>query len=94
MKPKTLEMIKNLLSMDETVLPEEEMFILDLIGTAKRKPRPGTIEEAAEILGVHTGTIRRYAKAGLLTPIRITSRKVRYDLNAVEELAHSGATDA
>ncbi len=94
MKPTTLELIKNVLSTDETILPEEaDCFLKKLRESASgRKPRPGTIKQAAAILSVHPVTVRRYAQAGLLTPIRITCRKVRYDLNEVEELAMSGVS--
>ena len=93
MKQTTLDLIKNVLSTDETISPEQAMDILKHLQKTKagRKPRPGTIRQAAEILDVHPVTIRRYAKAGLLTPIRITCRKVRYDLNEVEELGNLGS---
>lgn len=54
------------------------------------RPRPGTIKQAAEILGTHPRTIQRYAKSGLLHAIRITPRRIRYDLNEVEQLATRG----
>lgn len=93
MKSTTLIIIETALSSDETVRPEQADSILEKIQTSSssQKPRPGTIKEAAKILEVHPVTVRRYAQAGLLTPIRITCRKVRYDLNEVEELAISGA---
>lgn len=92
MKPTTFELIKNVLSTDETILPEDAKLIVKQLRTSNigEKPRPGTISEAAKILDVHPVTVRRYAQAGLLSPIRITARKVRYDLNEVEELARTG----
>ena len=54
------------------------------------RPRPGTIGQAAEILGAHPRTVQRYEQAGLLHAIRITPRRVRYDLNEVEQLATTG----
>ena len=92
MKPTTLELIKNVLAADETIPPEAAQTIIQELRTSSviRKARPGTIKQAAEILQVHPVTVRRYAQAGLLTPIRITARKVRYDLNEVEELANRG----
>lgn len=92
MKPTTLELIKNVLAADETILPADAKAIekqLKVFAGGK-KSRPGTIKEAAKILDVHPVTVRRYAQAGLLTPIKITCRKVRYDLNEVESLAVSG----
>lgn len=96
MKPTTLELIKNVLAADETILPADAEAIVKQLNTSgiDRKARPGTIRQAAEILDVHPVTIRRYAQAGLLTPIRITARKVRYDLNEVELLSMIGIPSA
>lgn len=55
-----------------------------------RKPRPGTVRQAAEILGCSTRTVKRYAEGGLLNVIRISPRRVRYDLQQVENLAVYG----
>lgn len=92
MKPSTLAIIETTLTSDETLSSEETRTILKKLHSAlpEHKPRPGTIKDAAKILDVHPVTVRRYAKAGLLTPIRITARKVRYDLNEVEKLAQTG----
>ncbi|MEI6970360.1 MAG: helix-turn-helix domain-containing protein [bacterium] len=56
----------------------------------KDQPRPGKIAEAAAILHTCKKTIERYGKAGLLTPIRISPRCIRYDLSEVERLATRG----
>lgn len=65
----------------------------DIIATARGegKARPGTIREAAAIGACNTRTIQRYVDRGLLHPIRITPRRVRYDLNEVERLFTQGA---
>ena len=55
------------------------------------KPRPVGIREVARVLGCHPKTVQRYVKRQLLHPIRITARRVRYDLNEVEALATRGA---
>ena len=54
------------------------------------KPRPGTVRQAANILGAHPRTVARYARAGMLHTIRISPRRVRFDLNEVERLATRG----
>lgn len=94
MKTTTLAIIETALSSDDTVHPEQAEIILKKLSDTepRRKPRPGTIKQAAAILDVHPVTIRRYAQAGLLTQIRITCRKVRYDLNEVQDLADSGVS--
>ena len=56
------------------------------------KPKPGTIRQAAEILQCNPRTVDRYAEQGLLRKIRISPRRIRYDLNEVERLAMNGAT--
>lgn len=67
MKPATIELIKNVLSTDDTVLPTDAQKVLKQLAAVngEQKPRPGTIKEAARILDVHPVTVRRYAKAGL-----------------------------
>jgi hypothetical protein len=54
------------------------------------KPRPVGIRDAARVLGCHPKTVQRYVKRQLLHPIRITSRRIRYDMNEVEALATHG----
>lgn len=49
----------------------------------KKKQKMLTRKEVATILGVHPGSVKRYDKNGLLHPIRITNRLVRYDENEV-----------
>ena len=70
--------------------PERRAAILAAARGTDR-PRPGTIREAATILGTCPRTVERYANRGLLHAIRITPRRVRYDLNEVEHLATAGA---
>ena len=55
------------------------------------RPRPGTVKQAAEILGCNPRTIQRYEREGKLKAIRVSSRMVRYDLRQVERLAEQGA---
>jgi hypothetical protein len=54
------------------------------------RPLPGTIREAAAILNSCPRTIERYVRRGLLHPIRISARRIRYDLREVERLATQG----
>ena len=58
----------------------------------KDRPRPGTIRQAAEILGSSTRTVERYARRGLLRTIRLSPRRIRFDLNEVEKLSIEGVT--
>ncbi len=69
--------------------PERLPEILNACRGADR-PRPGTVKQAAEILGCHPRTVKRYGAAGLLCPIRLSPKTVRWDLNAVVKLAERG----
>jgi len=71
--------------------PPERLAAIVKLARGEDKPKPGTIRQAMDILECCDVTIRQYAKRGLLHPIRITPRKVRYDLNEVERLAQRGA---
>lgn len=42
--------------------------------------------EVAGILKLHPGSVKRYDKAGILHPLHITSRTVRYSASEVEAL--------
>lgn len=55
-------------------------------GEQKRRPQPIMPRQAAEMLGVCRRSLTRYEKRGILNAIRISPKKVRYDLNEVEAL--------
>ena len=46
-----------------------------------------SIEQAAEVLGVHPRTVRRYISRGILIGYRVGPRLVKVDLTDVEQLA-------
>lgn len=75
----------------QTAPPEVRAAMLRTATGTGRK-RPGTLRQAAEILNVHPRTVQRLARRGMLEPIRISARMVRWDLNEVEKLATQGAT--
>ena len=53
--------------------------------------RPGTAKEAAAILGYEcTRSVHRLVSRGVLTPIRMSPRRIRFDLNACQRLAETG----
>lgn len=79
------------------VSPSKLLSALDAIEQEAR-PRPTkrrlcNVREAGEFLGVHPRTIQRYARAGQLTTIRLSKRKLRYDLNELEILQAEGLND-
>jgi hypothetical protein len=81
------------LESDPTATPEERRRILAALRpTQAGRVKTITTAAAAEILDTHICTVRRWGKQGLLTPIRISSRKIRWRLDEVERLASSGAS--
>ena len=46
--------------------------------------------EVASMLGVHTETIKRYQRKGLLPAIVLNSRLIRYERTEVERLIQDG----
>jgi hypothetical protein len=73
----------------ETVLsaPAERHAAIFRAATAEPgRPKMGTAKDAADILGVHFRTVKRYVKRGLLTERRLSQRLIRYDLSEVERL--------
>ncbi|MBN2164226.1 MAG: MerR family transcriptional regulator [Pontiellaceae bacterium] len=62
--------------------------VMRAIKEPKEQAPPQTIDRkgAAKIFGVHPGSLKRWEKAGKITPIRITPRTVRYDLAEIAAL--------
>jgi hypothetical protein len=90
----TQTIVETVLASDPSVDPDMGKRALDLLqGKAKDSPRPVpiTTKEACSILSVSSVTLRRYAKRGLLHPIRHTARRHRWDRNQVEQFRDFGA---
>ena len=80
---------------DATLTPEQRVRITEAINPKpKIKPRLGTTKEAARILSISTVTLRKYAKQGLLSPVRYTRRRIRWDLNEIESFRDQGQQGA
>ncbi len=52
-----------------------------------------TAKKAMELLGISRPTLRAYVRQGLLTQINLSSRKVRFAQEQVEQLASYGAVE-
>ena len=52
-----------------------------------------TAKRAMELLGISRPTLRAYVRQGLLTQINISSRKVRFAQEQVEQLASYGTAE-
>ena len=69
--------------------PEEKKRILAAIKQPKpEQPRLETLtrKQAAQIFGVHPGSLKRWEKSGKLRSIKITQRCLRYDRREIEAL--------
>ncbi len=49
-------------------------------------PRLLSRNEVCRIIGISPSTVKRYGRAGLLNPIKIGTKLVRYDLEDVQKL--------
>lgn len=93
MQAETLTTLRTIIKSDPSVPEDQREHILKACRQATpRKKRLGTVREAAAMFTppVHPRTIQRWGRRGLLTPIKITARRVRWDLDQVEELATEG----
>jgi hypothetical protein len=58
---------------------------------ASDRVRPGTARQAAELLGYTcTRSVYRLAARGELKPIRLSSRRIRFDLTECQRIAETG----
>lgn len=91
MQAATQTTIQTVIDADPTISPDQRKAILRACEAEQPRRRLGTVRQAAAALDVCPKTIQRYAAMGLLRPVRITARRVRYDLDEVERLANHGA---
>lgn len=92
MKQEIFQSINALLLSDPTVTSEQRAQIVKACRQSRQRQRRrlGSAKQAAEILRCHPKTVYRYVQRGLLTAIHYSARRVRFDLDAVEEFAASG----
>ena len=86
----TLATIETVIRADTSVGEEQTQRILEACRRSSRPGRRVTVRKAAEVLGVHPRTISRYVQEGKLHAIRLSKRRIRYDLNEVERFAMNG----
>jgi hypothetical protein len=91
MREETLTTIRAILAADTNTNQEQIAAVLAACARKQSRRRLGTKHDAAAILGLHPESVKRYARNGLLHPIKITARRVRYDLDECEHLANYGA---
>lgn len=92
--PGSRSTLQTVLDVDNTLTEIEKKLIHQAIGNAGQVRRKLiSTKEACEILGVCSMTLRRYEQKGLLTPIRYTPRKIRWDQDEIEAFKNCGITD-
>lgn len=86
--------IKTVLSLDPIATEESRKRILGALDPRIKRPAKKliTTEQAAKLLDVCTFTLRRYAKRGLLHPVRHTARRIRWDRIEIERFRDHGVT--
>lgn len=92
MEPTTRNGISALVRADNSLCEEERQRLIAAVNRAQRpqRRRLGTVGQASAILGVCRRTVERYAREGKLTRIRYSKRRVRYDLDQVQEVLNNG----
>lgn len=90
MKSTTLNLIKTILSGDETVSGEHAAIILRSCKQPTVRRHLVNAKRAMEILEISRPTLRAYVKNGCLTQIKLSQRKIRYDESEVLHFANTG----
>ena len=90
MKPTTIDMIRTILSGDETVSGEHADSILRSCKQPTVRRHLVNAKRAMEILGISRPTLRAYVKSGYLTQIKLSQRKIRFDEDELLHFANAG----
>ena len=94
MKDITLELIKNILAVDETVTngkADDILFACTQEQSSDSKPRHLiNVKEAMRILNVSRPTLTTYVKKGAITRIVLSPRRIRFDEENVRYFAEKG----
>ena len=90
MKPTTIELIRTILSGDETVTGEHADCIIRSCKQPTARRHLISAREAMTLLGVSRPTLRVFVQRGCLTQIKLSQRKIRYDESEVLHFANTG----
>lgn len=90
MKTETLDVIRTILTADETVPKDKIETALRNFRQMKTHRRLIGARQAMEILGVSRPTLRGYVKQGFVSQIGFSSRKVRFDEDEIRSFADNG----
>lgn len=90
MKDSTVNAIQTMAAADSETTPEQLRAILAACKSTAPRRKLITPRQAMEILDVSRLTLRRWELEGKLSPVRLSSQKIRFDLAEVERLAYVG----
>ena len=95
MTQRTEGTLRAVLDVDDTLTAEEMKHIRRALGNTggKQGRKLITTNEACDILGICSMTLRRYELKGFLKPIRYTQRKIRWDEDEIIDFKHNGKGD-
>jgi len=90
MNKTTKEYIKLALASDPDVDGKLQRKVFSLLEGKTTCRNLGTTNQACEILECHPVTVRRLEKRGHLQAIRLSARKIRWDLDEIQNFADYG----
>ena len=90
MNVKTIDLISAVLANDKSVSPEHAESILRLCRQDRPRRKLIKAKDAMGILDVSRPTLRAYVKAGHLSQINLSPRKIRFDEGEVNAFAAHG----
>ena len=93
MKQETIDVVRSILTADETVTKDKlESELRNLRQTTAPHRHLIGAKQAMEILGVSRPTLRSYVKQGFIKQIAFSTRKVRFDEDEVRCFADNGVS--
>ena len=93
MKQETIDVVRSILTADETVTKDKlESVLRNLRQTTAPHRHLIGAKQAMEILGVSRPTLRSYVKQGFINQIAFSTRKVRFDEDEVRCFADNGVS--
>jgi len=90
MNENSVKTIETIAKSDPDVTTEQITAILAACKAQTVRRKLITAKQACETLAVSRPTLRRYTRAGHLSEIKLSVRKIRFDQTEVERLAFSG----
>jgi len=87
---KTVDAGNVLVFLDVTKTERKRLLAAAENEPVNKKQKMLTIKQAAELLGVCEMTVKRFVKRGMLHPIRLSQRMVRYREDEILELLSGG----